>query len=148
MGALSCKSRNLNGNSRRAVMKQCACCFVTLRSVELPLLCLATACYIKSYIFLDLCITPRQDEGTSIILPDGSLATGLDACRSYILTLSHHYWPSTEELKDWLSSWDEWETEQPRWFTDSNIDFQNRIAKHAPAEALPRTVLVKILSEA
>ena len=43
---------------------------------------------------------------------------------------------------------DEWEAEQPPWFTDSNIDFQNRIAKYAPAEALPHTLLNRLLSEA
>ena len=83
-------------------------------------------------------------------MPDNSIVDGLDASRAYLINFSHHYWVSTDQLKAWLqpSSWDAWEAEQPAWFTDVGLDFQNRIMKHAPAEALPRTVLMKILSKA
>ena len=81
-------------------------------------------------------------------MPDGSHATGLDASRGNLITFTSDYWVTTDKLRSHLASWDAWEAEQPAWFTDRDIKFQARVIKYAPAEALPRTVLLKILRKA
>lgn len=62
--------------------------------------------------------------------------------------MSPKFWVSTEKIRAWLTGWDDWEAEQPRWFADGSLKFQKRIVKYAPAEALPPTVLRKILVHA
>ena len=56
---------------------------------------------------------------------------------------------SAATLKAWLVSWDLWEAERPAWFVDSTnvlgYDFEEHIVTHAPAEALPRCLLLKVL---
>jgi len=78
---------------------------------------------------------------------DGSCTAGTDASRADLITLTSDYWVSIDRLRTWLTKWDEWEIEQPSWFTDPDIDFQARVVNHVPEEALPPTVLRKILSE-
>ena len=76
------------------------------------------------------------------------MATGLDPSRAAITSLNYEYWVSTDKLHDWLADWDTWEADKPAWFTMKELDFQNIVMKHAPAEALPRTPLVRILAKA
>jgi len=88
------------------------------------------------------------EERTLLHFSDGSFATGHDASRGNIIKMSAKFWVSTEKLRTWLASWDEWEAEQPRWFADESLKFQKRIIKYAPPDALPPTVLRVILARA
>ena len=85
---------------------------------------------------------------TLLHFSDGSFATGHDASRGNIIKMSVKFWVSTEKLRTWLASWDEWEAEQPRWFADESLKFKKQIIKYAPPEALPPTVLRMILAQA
>jgi len=90
------------------------------------------------------------EERTLLHFSDGSFETGHDASRGNIIKMSPQFWVSTEKLRTWLASWEEWEAEQPQpgWFADKRLKFQKRIIKYAPAEALPPTVLRMILVKA
>jgi len=81
-------------------------------------------------------------------MADGSYTPGIDAARSRLVDFTSDYWVSIDRLRAWLAKWDEWEIEQPNWFTDPNVKFQARVVNHVPEEALPRTVLLKILVKA
>ena len=81
-------------------------------------------------------------------MPDESCVEGLDPSRAQLLGFASDYWVTSDKLRAHLASWDTWEAERPAWFTDEVLDFQARIIKYAPVEALPRPVLLKILTEA
>jgi hypothetical protein len=81
-------------------------------------------------------------------MPDETMAAGLDPSRAEIIGFTPDYWVSTDKLRVWLLNWDAWEASKPEWFTAFGLTFQRRIVMHAPADALPRTVLLKILTKA
>ena len=82
-------------------------------------------------------------------MPDGSYTAGTDASRADLISsFTSDYWVSIGRLRAWLAKWDEWEVEQPAWFTDPDLDFQARVVDHVPEEALPPTVLRKLLAKA
>ena len=80
-------------------------------------------------------------------MSDETMATGYDASRADITSFAPDYWVSTDKLRDWLTDWDTWEADKPAWFTMKELDFQNNVIKNAPAEALPRTPLLKVLAK-
>jgi len=73
---------------------------------------------------------------------------GSDPSRARLLSVHPSYWVSVDKLRPWLNNWDTWEAEKPEWFTMKSLGFQRQVMRYAPAEALPRTVLLKILVEA
>eukprot|EP00618_Florenciella_parvula_P016977 CAMPEP_0119473200 /NCGR_PEP_ID=MMETSP1344-20130328/4942_1 /TAXON_ID=236787 /ORGANISM="Florenciella parvula, Strain CCMP2471" /LENGTH=2127 /DNA_ID=CAMNT_0007506261 /DNA_START=134 /DNA_END=6517 /DNA_ORIENTATION=- len=80
---------------------------------------------------------------------DETMAVGLDPSRANLIAgFTSDYWVSVNKLRAWLANWDAWEADQPVWFTMKKLDFQNTVVQYAPAEALPRTLLLKILAKA
>jgi len=81
-------------------------------------------------------------------MSDETMAVGVDPSRADLIGHTSDYWVSIDKLRAWLANWDVWEADQPAWFTMKGLDFQNQVVQYAPVEALPRTALFKILTNA